>query len=42
MEIINKGKMTVRDLINDKAASLSQCRDSGHCKYCIRGKDYSN
>lgn len=42
MKTIRKKSMDHKRLVNAKKASLSDCRDGGHCKYCIRGNDYSN
>lgn len=42
MEIIMKAQMNHDDMITRSAVFMSACRDSGHCKYCIRGRDYCN
>lgn len=42
METIHKSTFNHKKLVNNSNASLSECRDGGHCKYCIKGTNYSN
>lgn len=44
MKAITKTVMIITKLAKKQKLALSgaMVRDSGHCKFCIRGKDYCN
>ena len=42
MEVISEAKTSHDIIINEKEVNMADCRDGGHCKYCIRGNDYCN
>lgn len=42
MEVICKAQTKMENIVNLEKNAINDCEDSGHCKYCIRGTDYSN